>query len=118
MCVSSPRLFPLQEPGVNSEAATLTKEEIQVRKKKKKSPSPVRSGPVQNLFRSCCTLSHSDSSPAFFLQRFLGSSTAKEHLFKSYVLMLDFYGIELSDEKTGEVKRSPNWEERFRNLNT
>ncbi|XP_075904049.1 opioid growth factor receptor-like isoform X1 [Nelusetta ayraudi] len=72
-------LFPLQEPGVNSEAAPLTKEEIEC---------------------------------------FLASPTAKGYLFKSYVLMLDFYGIKLSDEKTGEVKRSSNWEERFSNLNT
>lgn len=31
--------------------------------------------------------------------------------------MLDFYGIWLENEKTGEVKRAPNWTERFENLN-
>ncbi|XP_049443125.1 opioid growth factor receptor-like [Epinephelus fuscoguttatus] len=71
-------LFPLQEPGVNYEASTLTKEEI---------------------------------------KEFRQSSTAKENLLKSYKLMLDFYGIELCDEKTGEVRRAPNWRERFHNLN-
>lgn len=38
-CVSSPRLFPLQEPGVNSEAAPLTKEEIEVKKTNKQKNS-------------------------------------------------------------------------------
>lgn len=32
--------------------------------------------------------------------------------------MLDFYGITLTNKETGEVKRAPNWEARFRNLNT
>uniref|UniRef100_A0A3Q2VFS6 Opioid growth factor receptor 2 n=1 Tax=Haplochromis burtoni TaxID=8153 RepID=A0A3Q2VFS6_HAPBU len=69
-------LFPLQEPGVNYEASTLTKEEITV-----------------NLL-------------------------AQENLLKSYKLMLDFYGIVLCDEKTGEVRRAKHWEERFDNLNS
>uniref|UniRef100_A0A8C1ZEN2 Opioid growth factor receptor (OGFr) conserved domain-containing protein n=1 Tax=Cyprinus carpio TaxID=7962 RepID=A0A8C1ZEN2_CYPCA len=42
---------------------------------------------------------------------------AKSKLVKSYKLMLDFYGIRLVSESTGEVERSPNWKERFRNLN-
>ncbi|XP_068170518.1 opioid growth factor receptor-like isoform X2 [Antennarius striatus] len=71
-------LFPLQEPGMNSEATPLTKEEIKC---------------------------------------FLDNSTAKYNLLKSYKLMLDFYGIELCNEKTGEVKRALNWKERFENLN-
>uniref|UniRef100_A0A3B4XBE9 Opioid growth factor receptor (OGFr) conserved domain-containing protein n=1 Tax=Seriola lalandi dorsalis TaxID=1841481 RepID=A0A3B4XBE9_SERLL len=71
-------LFPLQEPGMNHEASTLTKEEI---------------------------------------KEFLKSSTAKENLLKSYELMLDFYGIELCDKETGEVKRASNWRQRFSNLN-
>lgn len=31
--------------------------------------------------------------------------------------MLDFYGIEMTNRETGEVKRASNWEDRFRNLN-
>lgn len=95
---------------MNSEAAPLTKEEIEVKKQTNKK--------TVSGTKSCCTLSHADRSPAFFLQCFLASPTAKGYLFKSYVLMLDFYGIELSDEETGEVKKSSNWEERFSNLNT
>ncbi|KAL3977860.1 mitogen-activated protein kinase kinase kinase MLK4 [Sarotherodon galilaeus] len=72
-------LFPLQEPGVNYEASTLTKEEI---------------------------------------TDFRNHSIAKENLLKSYKLMLDFYGIVLCDEKTGEVSRAKHWEERFDNLNS
>ncbi|KAK9529454.1 hypothetical protein VZT92_013544 [Zoarces viviparus] len=72
-------LFPLQEPGMNYEASTLTKEEI---------------------------------------TGFCQSDTAKANLVKSYKLMLDFYGIELCDEETGEVKRASNWRDRFNNLNS
>ncbi len=58
---------------------------------------------------------------------------AMERLVKSYVMMLDFYGLQLTNRKTGqynaihtcvilftcigEVSRSKNWKERFRNLN-
>uniref|UniRef100_A0A673AFK0 Opioid growth factor receptor-like protein 1 n=1 Tax=Sphaeramia orbicularis TaxID=375764 RepID=A0A673AFK0_9TELE len=48
---------------------------------------------------------------------FCQNTTAKENLLKSYKLMLDFYGIELCDEETGEVRRSSNWRDRFDNLN-
>lgn len=41
----------------------------------------------------------------------------KKRLLKSYKLMLDFYGIRLVSEETGEVKRAENWRERFENLN-
>lgn len=52
------------------------------------------------------------------VRAFLNSSLAKENLLESYRLMLDFYGIQLCDEKTGEVKRLPNYTDRFSNLNT
>lgn len=52
------------------------------------------------------------------IDEFLKSSTAKENLLKSYKLMLDFYGIELCDEKTGEVRRAWNWSDRFNNLDS
>uniref|UniRef100_A0A8D3CF74 Opioid growth factor receptor 2 n=1 Tax=Scophthalmus maximus TaxID=52904 RepID=A0A8D3CF74_SCOMX len=65
-------LFPLQEPGMNNDASTLTKGEIEV---------------------------------------------TRENLLRSYELMLDFYGIMLCNEKTGEVKRASHWRDRFCNLN-
>ncbi|XP_008408788.1 opioid growth factor receptor-like protein 1 [Poecilia reticulata] len=71
-------LFPLQEPGMNSEAKTLTKQEI---------------------------------------QDFLDSPTARKNLLESYKLMLDFYGIKLENEETGEVARAAHWSDRFQNLN-
>ncbi|KAM7006169.1 opioid growth factor receptor-like [Tautogolabrus adspersus] len=52
------------------------------------------------------------------ITEFCKSSTAKENLLKSYKLMLDFYGIKLCDETTGEVGRAANWSERFFNLNS
>ncbi|CAF96845.1 unnamed protein product, partial [Tetraodon nigroviridis] len=51
------------------------------------------------------------------IRAFLGSDLAKRNLLKSYKLMLDFYGIRLENERTGAVKRAPNWAERFQNLN-
>ncbi|OCT62485.1 opioid growth factor receptor-like protein 1 [Xenopus laevis] len=42
---------------------------------------------------------------------------AKRRFCEAYRLMLDFYGIKLKDEKTGEVVRSNNYIERFNNLN-
>ncbi|XP_031750376.1 opioid growth factor receptor-like [Xenopus tropicalis] len=42
---------------------------------------------------------------------------AMKRFCKAYRLMLDFYGIELRDEDSGEVARAPNYKERFSNLN-
>ncbi|KAF5904607.1 opioid growth factor receptor-like protein 1, partial [Clarias magur] len=51
------------------------------------------------------------------IRLFRRNEELKKRLLKSYKLMLDFYGIELVSEKTGDVKRAVNWEERFANLN-
>ncbi|UJR27245.1 hypothetical protein I4U23_008540 [Adineta vaga] len=47
-------------------------------------------------------------------------SKALKRILKSYKMMLDFYGFELVDEKTGEIRRSSDDSYRscFRNLNT
>ncbi|BFZ05290.1 hypothetical protein BsWGS_08329 [Bradybaena similaris] len=42
---------------------------------------------------------------------------ASKRVLESYKLMLDFYGMQLVDEKTGELKRSKNWKRCFDNLN-
>ncbi|XP_070758785.1 opioid growth factor receptor-like isoform X2 [Enoplosus armatus] len=52
------------------------------------------------------------------IKGFLENRTAQENLLNSYKLMLDFYGIELCNEETGEVRRASNWRERFHNLNS
>ncbi|KAL0581154.1 hypothetical protein V5O48_000844 [Marasmius crinis-equi] len=39
-----------------------------------------------------------------------------ERLRKSYELMLDFYGMKLVSEETGEISRSENFKPRYRNL--
>ncbi|XP_051967431.1 opioid growth factor receptor-like protein 1 [Xyrauchen texanus] len=51
------------------------------------------------------------------IKLFREDENAKNNLVKSYKLMLDFYGIELVNESTGEVTHAPNWQDRFRNLN-
>ncbi|XP_024230939.1 opioid growth factor receptor [Oncorhynchus tshawytscha] len=47
---------------------------------------------------------------------FRESEEAKKRLVESYELMLGFYGIQLVNKDTGEVKRAENWRERFANL--
>ncbi|XP_051532347.1 opioid growth factor receptor-like [Myxocyprinus asiaticus] len=51
------------------------------------------------------------------IKLFREDENAKKHLVKSYKLMLDFYGIQLVNECTGDVARARNWQDRFRNLN-
>ncbi|CAB1336211.1 unnamed protein product [Coregonus sp. 'balchen'] len=50
------------------------------------------------------------------IQAFRESEEAKKRLVESYELMLGFYGIQLVNKDTGEVKRADNWKERFANL--
>ncbi|XP_047663020.1 opioid growth factor receptor isoform X1 [Tachysurus fulvidraco] len=50
------------------------------------------------------------------IQAFQESEEAKRRLVDSYELMLGFYGIQLTDRETGEVRRAENWRERFTNL--
>eukprot|EP00063_Salmo_salar_P013980 XP_013988815.1 PREDICTED: opioid growth factor receptor-like isoform X1 [Salmo salar] len=50
------------------------------------------------------------------IEAFLEDETAKKRLVKSYKLMLDFYGIQLSNDTTGEVQRANNWRNRFDNM--
>lgn len=51
------------------------------------------------------------------IKSFKLSSVAKERLIEAYKMMLDFYGIQLVNEETGEVKRAHHWKQRFHNLN-
>ncbi|KAM4032415.1 uncharacterized protein ACNLHF_019660 isoform 2-T2 [Anomaloglossus baeobatrachus] len=41
----------------------------------------------------------------------------KTRFLKAYKLMLQFYGITLFNEQTGELRRAANYEDRFKNLN-
>ncbi|XP_064822673.1 opioid growth factor receptor-like [Oncorhynchus masou masou] len=50
------------------------------------------------------------------IEAFLQDETAKKRLVKSYKLMLDFYGIQLSNDSSGEVRCADNWRDRFDNL--
>ncbi|XP_023652346.1 uncharacterized protein [Paramormyrops kingsleyae] len=51
------------------------------------------------------------------IKDFCDNEDAMKRLKMSYKLMLDFYGIELVNETSGEVQRAKNWKERFKNLN-
>ncbi|XP_077109011.1 uncharacterized protein LOC143765825 [Ranitomeya variabilis] len=51
------------------------------------------------------------------IKRMRADEVVMQRLLKSYKLMLGFYGIQLLDEKTGEVSRAAKWEERYHNLN-
>ncbi|KAJ8299427.1 hypothetical protein KUTeg_023487 [Tegillarca granosa] len=42
---------------------------------------------------------------------------AKARVLKSYKMMLDFYGMKLEDEETGQIVRGDNYKERFAHLN-
>ncbi|XP_076023228.1 opioid growth factor receptor [Genypterus blacodes] len=50
------------------------------------------------------------------IEAFKKSEDAKRRLVESYELMLGFYGMQLVNKETGEVKRAENWKERFGNL--
>ncbi|KAK3512926.1 hypothetical protein QTP70_028993 [Hemibagrus guttatus] len=51
------------------------------------------------------------------IKLFCEDEEMKKRLLTSYKLMLDFYGIQLVNEDTGEVRRAENWREQFENLN-
>uniref|UniRef100_A0A4W6F029 Opioid growth factor receptor like 1 n=1 Tax=Lates calcarifer TaxID=8187 RepID=A0A4W6F029_LATCA len=50
------------------------------------------------------------------IKEFQSTREAKRRFLAAYSLMLDFYGIKLLD-KSGNVARAPNWQERFQHLN-
>ncbi|XP_068615727.1 opioid growth factor receptor-like protein 1 [Brachionichthys hirsutus] len=50
------------------------------------------------------------------IKEFQSTREAKRRFLVAYSLMLDFYGIKLLD-KSGNVGRAPNWQERFQHLN-
>ncbi|KAM4842653.1 opioid growth factor receptor [Thomomys bottae] len=52
------------------------------------------------------------------VQEFKNSKEVTERLVRAYELMLGFYGIQLEDRSTGAVRRAPNYQLRFENLNS
>lgn len=51
------------------------------------------------------------------IQAFKKSKEVMDRFIQVYKLMLRFYGINLINEETGELRRAENWRERFHNLN-
>ncbi|XP_032808577.1 uncharacterized protein LOC116941536 isoform X1 [Petromyzon marinus] len=52
------------------------------------------------------------------IEKFKESKEVQGRLMRAYRMMLDFYGIMLVNEETGEVARTGNWRTRFLNLNS
>nr|XP_060627958.1 opioid growth factor receptor [Anolis sagrei ordinatus] len=51
------------------------------------------------------------------IEAFKKSKEVMDRFVRAYKLMLGFYGIDLVNEETGELRRAENWCERFENLN-
>ena len=51
------------------------------------------------------------------IEQIKADKAALQRLRTSYVMMLDFYGMQLKDTSTGEIARGTNWKERFDALN-
>ena len=47
----------------------------------------------------------------------MSDKQAMARVIKSYRMMLDFWGMEVKNIKTGYVRRAKNWEGRFAHLN-
>jgi hypothetical protein len=43
--------------------------------------------------------------------------SCRKRLIRSYEMILDFFGIRMTDRSTGELERAPHWKHRYRNLN-
>lgn len=50
-------------------------------------------------------------------QAIMADDVCKLRVVRSYSLMLDFYGMRLKNNETGEVERADNWRHRYSNLN-
>ncbi|XP_027479378.1 opioid growth factor receptor [Zalophus californianus] len=51
------------------------------------------------------------------VEAFKSSEEVRERFVQAYELMLGFYGIQLEDRDTGQVRRAHNYQKRFQNLN-
>lgn len=52
-----------------------------------------------------------------FEKLILNDPEAQGRLLKSYEMMLDFYGIVLVNQDTGELTRADHWQQRYDNMN-
>ncbi|KAM6457196.1 opioid growth factor receptor isoform 2-T3 [Liasis olivaceus] len=51
------------------------------------------------------------------IEAFKKSEEVMERFVRAYKLMLSFYGVNLINKETGELRRAENWSDRFMNLN-
>uniref|UniRef100_A0A673VLT7 Opioid growth factor receptor (OGFr) conserved domain-containing protein n=2 Tax=Suricata suricatta TaxID=37032 RepID=A0A673VLT7_SURSU len=52
------------------------------------------------------------------VEAFKSSKEVRDRLVQAYELMLGFYGIQLEDRSTGQLRRAHNYQTRFQNLNS
>ncbi|NXX13882.1 OGFR factor, partial [Podargus strigoides] len=74
---------------------------------------PVRLFPLRERGMNCCARRLTTQE----IQAFKKSKEVMQRFIRAYQLMLRFYGIILTNEETGELKKAENWAERFQNLN-
>ncbi|KAK3103734.1 hypothetical protein FSP39_021458 [Pinctada imbricata] len=51
------------------------------------------------------------------IEKIKNDKAASDRVLKSYRMMLDFYGMEMRDQKKGYISRAENWKQRFAHLN-
>ncbi|KAM6319485.1 opioid growth factor receptor isoform 2-T2 [Podargus strigoides] len=69
--------------------------------------------PLRERGMNCCARQLTTQE----IQAFKKSKEVMQRFIRAYQLMLRFYGIILTNEETGELKKAENWAERFQNLN-
>ncbi|XP_078334789.1 opioid growth factor receptor-like protein 1 isoform X2 [Crassostrea virginica] len=60
---------------------------------------------------------HAQELQGHEINAIMDDSEAFGRVLRSYEMMLDFYGMELSDKETGKISRAKNWKDRFPHLN-
>lgn len=109
------RLFPLREQGLNFYAKELTTCEIEV-KHLIHNVMLIFNHLNQNNFVYLMLLIFVRFCKKNLLQEFKKTKEAIRRFLLAYKMMLEFFGIKLID-KTGNVARAANWQERFQHLN-
>ncbi|XP_078334785.1 uncharacterized protein LOC111125887 isoform X5 [Crassostrea virginica] len=76
-------------------------------------------GYIQWLFptRGAGVNSYAQELKSHEVEAIMDDPDAFDRVLRSYEMMLDFYGMELSDKTTGEIRRAANWKVRFQHLN-
>ncbi|KAL4224936.1 hypothetical protein ACF0H5_015632 [Mactra antiquata] len=79
----------------------------------------IHHGYIQWLFpiRESGLNMHAQELQLHEIEKLKKNKTARKRVLTSYKMMLDFYGMELLNEKDGIIGRADNWRDRFQHLN-